>query len=166
MPTTRSAQCSVESWASTPVRRRIMQANRSRDTSPELALRRLLHASGLRYRVAVRPIPELRRSADLVFRPAKVAVFVDGCFWHCCPAHGTMPATNADYWAPKLARNSERDRETDRALADAGWLSVRVWEHEDPEEAAARIAGLVRERRQRVAAAAEAPSSTGPSRRS
>ena len=147
MPTTRSAQRSVESWASTPARRRIMQANRPRDTSPELALRRLLHASGLRYRVAVRPIPQLRRSADLVFRPAKVAVFVDGCFWHCCPSHGTVPATNADYWVPKLARNFERDRETDRALADAGWLSVRVWEHEDPEEAAVRIAGLVRERR-------------------
>ena len=147
MPTNRKARRREESWASTPDRRRIMQANRSRDTSPELALRRLLHASGLRYRVSARPIPQLRRSADLVFRPAKVAVFVDGCFWHSCPAHGTVPATNADYWVPKLARNAERDRETDQALADAGWLSVRVWEHEDPEEAAARIAGLIRERR-------------------
>jgi DNA mismatch endonuclease (patch repair protein) len=112
-----------------------------------LAIRRILHAAGLRYRVGARPIPELRRSADLVFGPAKVAVFVDGCFWHRCPTHGTLPATNTDYWVPKLTRNADRDRETDRALADAGWMSIRVWEHEDPEEAAERVAGLVRERR-------------------
>lgn len=125
-----------------------MQANRSRDTSPELALRRLLHASGLRYRVSARPLAGVRRTADLVFRPARVAVFVDGCFWHGCPEHGTRPKTNSDYWAPKLERNVERDRETDELLADAGWMSVRVWEHEDAAEAAARIAGIVSDRRQ------------------
>ena len=150
MPTTRGAQRSAESWASTPTRRRIMQANRSRDTSPELALRGILHAAGLRYRVAARPIPALRRSADLVFRPARVAVFVDGCFWHCCPLHGTTPLANADYWIPKLARNFERDRETDQALANAGWASIRIWEHEDPEQAAAYIAAVVRKRRRQV----------------
>ncbi len=86
---------------------------------------------GFRYRVSVRPLKPFRRTADLVFRPAKVAVFVDGCFWHSCPLHGTVPATNSEYWVPKLARNTERDRGTDQALADAGWLSIRFWEHED-----------------------------------
>ncbi len=124
-----------------------MQANRSRDTSPELALRRLLHAAGLRYRVSTRPLAEVRRTADLVFRPALVAVFVDGCFWHGCPDHGSSPKTNSDYWTPKLARNAERDRETDELLDKAGWISVRVWEHEDPHEAATRIEALVLDRR-------------------
>jgi DNA mismatch endonuclease (patch repair protein) len=128
-----------------------MQANRSRDTGPELALRRLLHALGLRYRVSVRPLKEVRRTADVVFGPAKVAVFVDGCFWHGCPDHGTVPVTNADYWVPKLERNVERDRHTDELLRTAGWVSIRVWEHEDPAPAAARIARTVRRRRRRLA---------------
>lgn len=128
-----------------------MQANRSRDTTPELTLRRLIHADGLRYRVSARPLKDVRRTADLVFRPAKVAVFVDGCFWHCCPQHGTQPATNSDYWQPKLARNVERDRETDRLLAAAGWLSIRVWEHEDLVKAARRVVRTTRSRRLRFA---------------
>lgn len=139
-----------QSWASSPARRRIMQANRSRDTSPELALRRLLHALGLRYRVSARPLKEVRRTADLVFGPAKVAVFVDGCFWHACPEHGTQPATNVDYWGPKLARNAERDRHTNELLHAAGWLSIRVWEHEDPQRVARRIARVVQGRRMRL----------------
>ncbi len=134
------------SWASSEATRRVMQANRSRDTSPEMEIRRRLHALGLRYRVDARPLPELRRRADVVFRPARVAVFVDGCFWHSCPDHGTVPRTNADYWLPKLARNVERDRDTDRALRAAGWRVVRVWEHHDPDAAARRIAGAVRRR--------------------
>lgn len=138
------------SWASSPARRRVMQANRSRDTAPELALRRLIHAEGLRYRVAARPLVSLRRTADLVFRPARVAVFVDGCFWHACPEHGTQPATNTDYWLPKLARNVERDRQTDQLLHEAGWLSIRVWEHDDPGAAARRIIRVVRTRRLRL----------------
>lgn len=138
---------SPTSWASSPERRRIMQANRSRDTEPELALRRLLHARGFRFRVAARPLKGIRRSADLVFGPARVAVFVDGCFWHRCPDHGTDPKTNSEYWIPKLERNVIRDRDTDELLARAGWLSVRIWEHEDPEEAAHRVAQLVRSRR-------------------
>lgn len=139
------------SWASSPARRRIMQANRSRDTAPELALRRLIHAEGMRYRVSARPLPGVRRTADLVFGPAKVAVFVDGCFWHSCPQHGTMPATNPDYWQPKLARNVERDRETDRLLRAAGWLSIRVWEHEDVVKVAQRVVRTTRSRRLRLA---------------
>ena len=136
-----------ESWASSPARRRVMQANRSRDTAPELALRRLLHAQGFRYRVSARPRKAVRRTADMVFRSAQVAVFVDGCFWHRCPVHSTDPKTNADYWTPKLRRNVERDRETDQLLADAGWVSVRVWEHEDPQEAAGLVASIVTARR-------------------
>ena len=136
-----------ESWASSPARRRVMQANRSRDTAPELALRRLLHAQGFRYRVSARPLKAERRTADMVFRSAQVAVFVDGCFWHRCPVHSTDPKTNADYWTPKLRRNVERDRETDQLLADAGWVSVRVWEHEDPQEAAGLVASIVTARR-------------------
>lgn len=139
------------SWASSPARRRIMQANRSRDTAPELALRRLIHAEGMRYRVSARPLKDLRRTADVVFGPAKVAVFVDGCFWHSCPQHGTRPATNPDYWLPKLARNVERDRETDRLLAAAGWLSIRVWEHDDVVKVARRVVRTARSRRLRLA---------------
>lgn len=136
----------MESWASSPARRKIMQANRSRDTGPEIAIRQRLHARGLRYRVDARPLEGLRRRADVVFRPAMVAVFVDGCFWHCCPSHGTIPATNADYWIPKLARNVERDRDTDRTLRSAGWRVVRVWEHQDPDAAGRRIERAVRSR--------------------
>lgn len=132
---------------STAVRAR-MQAHPRRDTSPELALRRLLHARGLRYRVdAPLPLPGVRRRADLVFPSARMAVFVDGSFWHACPEHGTAPRANAWYWGPKLARNAGRDRDTDRRLAEAGWLAVRVWEHEDPAEAALRVEAAVRARR-------------------
>ena len=141
-----------ESWASTPARRRIMQAIKSRDTEPELALRRNLHAMGLRYRVDRRPLPGVRRRADIVFGPAKVAVFVDGCFWHRCPHHAADPKTNSDYWVPKLERNAERDRETDFLLTEAGWLSIRIWEHEDPLVAASRVSRLVRKRREAFAA--------------
>ena len=112
-----------------------------------MAIRRLLHSMGLRYRVDVRPVKEVRRRADTVFGGAKVAVFVDGCFWHCCPEHGTLPATNADYWVTKLHRNAERDRETDSLVKAAGWRVIRVWEHVDPNTAAARIARSVRSRR-------------------
>ena len=127
-----------------------MQANRSRDTGPEMALRKSLHAMGFRYRASARPLKSLRRTADLACRPVKVAVFVDGCFWHSCPPHGTLLATNSDHWVPKFARNSERDRETDQTLADAGWLSIRVWEHEDMVRAGRRIGALVRERRREL----------------
>ena len=116
-----------------------------RDTAPELALRRVLHRAGLRYRVHRRPLPDLNRQADIVFTRAKVAVFVDGCFWHGCPDHGRRAhRTNGWYWPGKIQRNQERDRDTDAHLTRAGWTPVRVWEHEPADEAADRVAAAVR----------------------
>ncbi|WP_435581338.1 very short patch repair endonuclease [Amycolatopsis thermoflava] len=123
-----------------------MQSNKGRDTKPELAVRRAVHALGLRYRVSARPLPNVRRTADMVFTKAKLAVFVDGCFWHGCPQHHTEAATNADYWAEKVERNRERDAETNRLLTESGWLPLRIWEHEDPAKAAQQVAELVRSR--------------------
>ncbi|MFB7493958.1 very short patch repair endonuclease [Streptomyces sp. NPDC056161] len=124
-----------------------MQAIRSRDTKPEKLIRRLVHAQGLRYRVAARPLPDLRRTADLVFRPAKVAVFIDGCYWHGCPEHYVPPKTNSGYWSEKVIRNVERDRDTDQRLEKAGWLVLRFWEHERSETCADKIATTVNLRR-------------------
>jgi DNA mismatch endonuclease, patch repair protein len=135
--------------ASSPDALRRMQRQRRRDTHPELALRRELHRLGLRYRVDRRVLPGLRRRIDVVFGTAKVAVFVDGCFWHSCPRHATLPRANAEWWTDKLARNVERDRDSDRRLADAGWLPVHVWEHQDMVEAARRIRDVVLVRRPR-----------------
>jgi DNA mismatch endonuclease (patch repair protein) len=137
----------AESWASSPEARARMQSNKSRDTKPELALRSAVHALGLRYRVDARPLKALRRRADLVFPRAKVAVFLDGCFWHGCPVHHTVAAANASFWAEKVSTNRARDSDTDAKLAEEGWVSVRVWEHEDPVEAAERVRAVVRERR-------------------
>ena len=133
----------VQGWASTPATRLSMQANRGRDTEPEIRVRSAVHALGLRYRVNQRPVPGLRRTADLVFRKARVAVFVDGCFWHGCPLHYTRPAANREFWAEKIKRNRERDRETDAALEREGWLVLRFWEHEAPSEVASAIRGEV-----------------------
>jgi DNA mismatch endonuclease (patch repair protein) len=121
-----------------------MQATRRRDTPAELALRRELHARGLRYRVDYPPLENLRRRADIVFTRAKVAVFCDGCWWHGCPEHRTWPTANAEWWREKIDANQRRDRDTDARLAAAGWDVVRVWEHEDPVETAERIAATVR----------------------
>lgn len=137
----------ADSWASSPGVRASMQSNKGRDTKPELALRSAAHALGLRYRVSVRPIRELRRTADLVFPRLKVAVFLDGCFWHGCPEHHTVAATNAKFWAEKVESNRARDQDTDCRLAAAGWTSIRVWEHEDPNAAAERIREVVNARR-------------------
>ncbi|MEU3996174.1 very short patch repair endonuclease [Streptomyces fungicidicus] len=138
------------SWASSAARRRNMQAIRSRDTTPERLIRRLVHARGLRYRVAARPLPELRRTADMVFRPAKIAVFIDGCYWHGCPEHYVPPRTNPGYWSDKVARNMARDRDTDQRLTEAGWTVLRFWEHEPPEGCAARITVEVERHRSAV----------------
>ncbi|MET8436641.1 very short patch repair endonuclease [Streptomyces sp900116325] len=135
------------SWASSAARRRNMQAIRSRDTKPERLIRRIVHANGLRYRVAAQPLPDLRRTADMVFRPAKVAVFIDGCYWHGCPEHYVPPKTNPGYWSDKVARNMARDRETDQRLTEAGWLVLRFWEHQDSDACALTIVNTVRERR-------------------
>lgn len=113
-----------------------MRGNRSTETSPEVALRSELHRRGLGFRKHRQPIPGLRCRADLVFAGPRVAVFVDGCFWHRCPEHGTDPRTNSDYWEAKLDRNVARDRRNDAALVAAGWRVVRVWEHEAPQRAA------------------------------
>ena len=134
------------SWASSGATRKSMVGNRRKDTVPELALRSAIHKMGLRFRVDARPLPELRRRADLVFRRARVAVFLDGCFWHACPEHGTWPKSNAEWWRAKIEGNSARDRETDRRLRAADWRSVRIWEHEDVDRAAIRVAKIVRSR--------------------
>ncbi|MCL2466873.1 MAG: very short patch repair endonuclease [Micrococcales bacterium] len=115
-----------------------------RDTGPEMALRRVLHAAGMRYRVGV-PVPgQKRRTIDVAFTRAQVAVFVDGCFWHGCPQHGRAPEANSTWWATKLGANQARDRDTDRLLVEAGWTVVRVWEHEDPHTAARRVQAALR----------------------
>jgi DNA mismatch endonuclease (patch repair protein) len=123
-----------------------MSRQARRDTKPEIELRRRLHRLGYRYRVN-HPLPGLpRRRADLTFSARRVVVFVDGCFWHGCPIHGTSPRNNGAWWADKLRRNMERDRETDAHLEQSGWTVVRIWEHEDPEAAATRVvAALTRE---------------------
>lgn len=118
--------------------RQRFRRQRSRDTAPEIALRRELHRRGMRYRVDQPPLGG-RRRADVLFTRAKVAVFVDGCFWHRCPLHGLDPKNNNAWWRNKLDRNVARDREVDAELAGAGWTVVRVWEHENPAEAARRI---------------------------
>ena len=116
-----------------------------RDTGPELALRRELHRRGLRYFVHRRPLANLRRQADVVFPRARVAVFVDGCFWHGCPIHGRREhRTNGWYWPEKIGRNEARDRDTNARLKAAGWTPIRIWEHDEPARAAVRIAAAVR----------------------
>ncbi len=140
------------SWASSPGNRKSMQGNKSRDTKPELALRSLLHAAGLRYRVNQSPLKGIRRRADIVFGPAKVAVFVDGCFWHGCPEHYKQPKTNEEYWSPKITRNIERDREVDTALEDAGWLVLRFWGHQSAADCAPSVIDNVRRRRSELKA--------------
>ncbi|MFE2039499.1 very short patch repair endonuclease [Streptomyces sp. NPDC059477] len=124
-----------------------MSKQPSKDTGAELAVRRLLHAAGLRYRVEY-PVPGMpRRRIDVAFTGVKVAVLVDGCFWHGCPLHATRPKSNAQWWRDKLDRNMARDRETTEHLIDGGWVVLRFWEHEDPEEVAVRVAAVVERRR-------------------
>ncbi|WP_108249961.1 very short patch repair endonuclease [Planctomonas deserti] len=124
--------------------RRSMQSNKGRDTKPELAVRRLLHAAGVRYRVNYRPIPRLRRTADIVFTRANVAVFIDGCFWHGCPEHYQRPAANRDFWDSKVTQNATRDLETTRRLEAEGWVVLRFWEHESAADVARAILERVR----------------------
>ncbi len=123
-----------------------MRAAKPRDTAPEKALRSELHKRGLRFRVDVRPIKELNRRADIIFRSAKVAVFVDGCFWHGCPIHGTQAKANAEFWKNKIKQNQIRDEDTNKQLKKVGWKIVRVWEHENPEKASEKILDTIRKR--------------------
>jgi DNA mismatch endonuclease (patch repair protein) len=129
--------------ASSPAVRARMRRQATRNTSVELAVRRALYARGLRYRVHQRPLTGLPRVADVVFSKVRVAVFVDGCFWHACPEHATWPRSNAEWWRNKLERTRSRDAETDDLLSEAGWIPVRIWEHEEPVQAATRLATLV-----------------------
>lgn len=128
---------------------RRMKAAKPRDTAPEKALRSSLHKLGLRFRIDVKPIKELNRRADIVIRTVKVAVFVDGCFWHGCPIHGTQAKANAEFWSMKIKQNQERDKDTVNQLEAAGWKVIRVWEHEDKDEIAKEIYEIV-ERRKRM----------------
>jgi DNA mismatch endonuclease, patch repair protein len=135
-----------------------MSLARRRDTKPELDLRRLLHQRGLRYRVTY-PVPGLtRHSIDVAFTRAKIAVFLDGCFWHGCPEHGTRPHSNTAWWDAKLHRNAERDGETDRVLWECGWTVLRFWEHEDARTVADTVEAAVRAGQQQL----PAPSSSAP----
>lgn len=128
---------------SSPEASRRMQRVRQKNTSAESALRRELHALGLRYRVQVPVSIKPRRVADIVFTSSRVVVFVDGCFWHGCPEHATWPKQNAQFWRTKIVTNQERDRDTDTRLRADGWKVVRVWAHETPHKAASRIAEIV-----------------------
>jgi DNA mismatch endonuclease, patch repair protein len=120
-----------------------MIGNRSRDTGPELAQRSALHALGLRFRVDARPVPAIPRRADVVLRGDRVAVFLDGCFWHGCPDHFRPPATHADYWSAKIAANRARDASTGALLEAAGWVVVRVWVHEPTPAAVRRVVASI-----------------------
>lgn len=122
-----------------------MQATRRRDTPCELALRSAVHRLGLRFRVDW-SLPGTRRRADLAFVSARVAVFVDGCFWHGCPNHGTWPKANAAWWRHKIETNVARDRNTHAVLTAAGWRVLRFWEHQDMSRAALRVSRVVHRR--------------------
>ncbi|MGW4383655.1 very short patch repair endonuclease [Kitasatospora sp. NPDC004531] len=137
--------------ASSPSVAARMSRQSSRDTAQELAVRRLLYASGLRYRVNARVPGMPRRTVDILFLGPRVAVFLDGCFWHGCPEHTTSPKANAEWWRTKLDRNITRDRETTDHLTAEGWTVLRFWEHQPPEEVARTVHDLVRARRGRPA---------------
>lgn len=143
-----------------------MKKQRAFDTGAEIALRRRLHRAGLRYRLHPPIVPGTRRRVDLAFISARVAVFLDGCFWHGCREHRNLPAANREWWSAKLEQNRVRDRDTDARLTAAGWAVIRVWEHEDPETAAGRILRTVSERSARAAPPRRptAPSGSPPPR--
>jgi DNA mismatch endonuclease (patch repair protein) len=136
-------------FASTLAVRRKMQRQRRHDTPIELALRSELFRRGLRYNVHRRPLPGLRREADIVFPRVRLAVFVDSCWWHGCPAHRTLPHANREWWETKLRSNQARDLDTNERLEAAGWTVIRVWEHEDMSAAAALISQVVAKTRAR-----------------
>jgi len=127
-----------------PGRSANMKANRRTNTKPELAVRSALHAMGYRYRKDFRlDLPARRVRPDIAFTGRKVAVFIDGCFWHACPEHGSKPKNNEWYWSPKLLKNVQRDRAADAALHDAGWTVVRLWEHVPVQDAVAAVIAAV-----------------------
>lgn len=136
--------------ASSAAVRRRMSRQRQKDTKAELLVRRELHARGLRYRVNSKLESDLRTRADIAWRTLRVAVFIDGCYWHGCPMHATRPKANADWWAEKLDANVRRDRRADEALASRGWTVLRFWEHEEPDDVCNRIAATLVSRRKQL----------------
>ena len=120
---------------------------RQKGTQAELGLRKILHARGLRYRLHVTLLTKPRRVADIVFSRNRIAVFVDGCFWHGCPEHASWPKSNADFWHEKIETNRARDADTNQRLKALGWNVIRVWAHESVEDAATRIAQIIRARK-------------------
>jgi DNA mismatch endonuclease (patch repair protein) len=124
---------------------RRMAKVRQKGTTAEMALRREIHRIGLRYRIDYEVLRKPRRVADVAFPGRKIAVFVDGCFWHGCPEHATWPKQNAEFWRQKIEANRERDADTTARLKAAGWTALRFWSHESPVEAAATIARAVAE---------------------
>lgn len=137
----------MQSWASSDAVRAVMRANRRRDTRPELAVRRGVHAHGLRYRVDFPPLPTRPRlRADLVFTRKKIAVFIDGCFWHGCPEHLRPARTNANFWTAKITANRERDARVNAELQEAGWTVLRFWEHEPTDAVVSKIIRYVTQR--------------------
>ncbi|KAA0087217.1 DNA mismatch endonuclease Vsr [Mycolicibacterium sp. P9-64] len=120
-----------------------MSRQRRRDTRAELLVRRIIHSRGIRYRVDTTPEPGMRCKADIVWRGIRLAVFIDGCFWHGCPNHATRPKANEMWWAQKLDGNVERDRRTDARLRELGWTVLRFWEHEEPGRVADEICNVL-----------------------
>lgn len=135
---------------SSPEARRRMQRVRLKNTSAEAGVRRELHALGLRYRIHVPVLTKPRRVADVAFSGLRVAVFIDGCFWHGCPVHATWPKQNAEFWRSKILANRQRDRDTDQRLRAEGWKVIRAWAHEPPERVASKVATMVDKRRERL----------------
>tara|TARA_Y100001958_G_C21246657_1_gene577285 strand:- start:2376 stop:2819 length:444 start_codon:yes stop_codon:yes gene_type:complete len=129
-----------------PLNRQVSEQMRrmpTKNSTPEIKLRRSLYAIGLRYRLHRKELPG---KPDIALGPSKVVVFVDGCYWHNCPEHGTIPKNNSEWWKEKFQRNRERDRRNDELLREMGWLPIHVWEHEDPDEAAWKIGEIVKRR--------------------
>jgi len=133
--------------ATTPRTRARMRAQRQRDTRPELAIRKELHRRGYRYRLAKPAIRGLRSQPDFIFPREKIAVFVNGCFWHVCPEHATWPTNNAAWWRAKLEGNVARDRRIDATLRDHGWVPLRLWEHETVDAACGTVIAALEARR-------------------
>lgn len=131
---------------------RRMSRTRRRDTKAELVVRRMLHARGHRYRVDHQPIASIRRTGDIVFTRARVAILIDGCFWHGCPDHFVIPRTRTDWWLDKIEANQRRDEETTRLWTEGGWTVLRFWEHEDPADVVEHIERSLRSRAQATAA--------------
>jgi DNA mismatch endonuclease (patch repair protein) len=134
-------------WEGVPeIRRRIMRSNRRRDTAPERAVRSALHLAGLRFRVDLPIRLAVGRTVrpDVIFPKKRVAIFIDGCFWHGCPVHGTLPVANREYWGPKIDENRQRDLRNTRDLEAECWTVIRAWEHEDPDALVQRVVKAIR----------------------